>query len=36
MFTEKKEFMLCTMCRMLIFRADRMTEVLTYICQHSA
>lgn len=34
MFTEKKEFMLCMMCRMLIFRADRMTGVLAYTCQH--
>lgn len=34
MFTEKKEFMLCMKCRMLIFRTDRMTGVLTYTCQY--
>ena len=31
---EKKERTLCMMCRMLISRADMMTGVLTYACQH--
>lgn len=32
MYTEKKEMILCTMCRMLIFRANMMTGVLAYTC----
>ncbi len=34
MDVKEKELTLCMMCRMLIFRADMMTGVLTYACQH--
>ena len=35
MYTDRKEQILCIMCRMLIFRADVMTGVLAYTCPHS-